>query len=248
MFNIIKFLFICVIVHASEVTQKELNKNLIQSIKANDLVLTKKLLDQGADINCANRLGDRPITLAIENQNLRLVMELLERGADVNAVDGNNRTPVMRAMECQNPQKKTAKLIFEYILNQGPDLTIADLDGNTAITDIAEASTSFYLELLLKRFDSEYLARIKDKAGCNLTDLILREHNSRKTQALCISPLFKKQVAESLISKIVNIAAHEGALSAQVIGSLAHGLDMFPEFAERESNRKKQCPEHDYYI
>ena len=100
MFNIIKFLFICVIVHASEVTQKELNKNLIQSIKANDLVLTKKLLDQGADINCANRLGDRPITLAIENQNLRLVMELLERGADVNAVDGNNRTPVMRAMEC----------------------------------------------------------------------------------------------------------------------------------------------------
>ena len=248
MLNIIKFLFLCVIIHASEITQKKLNQDLIKSIKENKLAVTKKLLDQGADINCANSLGDRPITLAVENQNLRLVMELLERGADVNAVDGNNRTPIMLAMESQNPQKKSCKLIYEYILDQRPDLTIVDTDGNTALTDIAEANTSYYLELLLKRFDAEYLAGIKDKDGCNLTDLILREHNSRKTQALCIFPIFKKQVSARLISKIANIAAHQGDLSAQVISTLAHALDKFPELVEPEKINKRARLEGDYFI
>lgn len=228
---------------ASEINQKKLNSGLIQSINHNNLESVRIFLAQGADKNCANRRGDRPITLAIENQNLALVNELLDIGADVDAVDGNNRTPLMLAMEYQNSESKS---IFDRVLVNCPNLAIEDLDGNTALTDAVEAKDCYYLNKLLTSFDSEYLAAIKNKNGQNLTDLVLQERNSRKTMLLCNYPIFKNQVAKKLISKITNIASHDCPLSAEVVATLAHGLDKFPEFGE--IRKKPKIEEHNYFI
>jgi hypothetical protein len=229
---------------AGEITQRKLNSLLIKSINHNKLAAVNTYLEQGADINCANRLGDRPITLAIEKQNYPLVHELLARGADVDAHDGNNRTPLMLAMECQNSDSKA---IFERVLVDCPDLAIADLDGNTALTDAVEAKDCYYLKKILTIYDAGYLAGIKNKNNQNLTDLVLQEQDSRKLHLLCNYPIFKNQVTQRLISKLTNIAAHECPLSAEVVSTLAHGLNKFPEFGENRKKRRIE-PEHSYYI
>jgi ankyrin repeat protein len=243
MFKFAICLIISFFLQSGEISQKKLNLKLIQLVQNGNLATIKNILDQGADLNCANKLGDRPLTLAIENQNLGVLNELLRRGADVNALNGNLRTPLMVAMECQDLRRKTSKQIFESILDHCPNLAIEDLDGNTALSDAVEAHSCYYLQQILKRFAPEHLAAIKNKNGHNLTDLVLQEHDSRKTKLLCDYQPFKNQVARKLISKISNIASQDGQLSAEVISTLVHGLNEFPELVKE---RKKPRLEHEY--
>jgi ankyrin repeat protein len=238
-------LFSCV--QSCDITQKNLNSALIKSVKKGNLETLKNLLDQGADIDCANDLGDRPITLAVENQNLGIIKALLKRGADVNAKDGNSRTPLMLAMECQDLRKKSAKQIFETLLDQCPNLATEDVDGNTALSDAAEANSCYYLQEMLTRFDAQHLAGIKNRNGQNLTDLVLLEHDSRKTKLLCRNRLFKDQVTKILISKIEAIASNDGHLSAEVISTLVHGLKEFPELVDKKKRPRHEF-EHNYFI
>jgi hypothetical protein len=245
MFHFFIFISLFYHTHSSDITQKKLNSALIESVQNGNLESIKNLLDQGADIDCANDLGDRPITLAVEIQNLGLIKALLNQGADVNAIDGNFRTPLMIAMECQDLRRKSSKQIFETLLDQCPNLAIEDMDGNTALSDAVEAHSCYYLKRMLTRFDAQHLASIKNKNGQNLTDLVLQEHDPRKTKLLCGSQLFKDQVSKKLISKIENIASHDGDLSAEVISTLVHGLKEFPELVD---NKKKPRHEHSYFI
>jgi ankyrin repeat protein len=239
------FIYLCLFaLRAAEISQKKLNLSFIKSVNHNNLESAKILLKKGADINCANKRGDRPITLAIENQNYALVNELLDYGANVDAVDGNNRTPLMLSMESQT---SGSRAIFDRVLVGCPNLAIVDLDGNTALTNAVEAKDCYYLKKLLSSFDHAYLAAIKDKNGQNLTDLVLQEDNFSKTKLLCNYPIFKNQVSRILISKITNVALHDCTKSSQLIAELAYGLNKFPEFEENRKKRRIE-PEHSYYI
>jgi ankyrin repeat protein len=247
MSNIFIYLIFSLIAQAGQISQKKLNQSLIKSVRNGNLDNVKDLLSQGADINCVDELGDRPLTVAIENQNFNLVEQLLENSANVDATDGNRRTPLMLAMEPQDLRKKSSKLIFEKVLDHCPNLAIEDLDSNTALNDAVEANNCYYLQKLLERYDTEYLSTIKNKNGQNLTDLVLQEHDQHKTNLLCNYPIFKNQVAMKLISKITNIASQECHLSAEVISTLAHGLDKFPEFV-KPSKKPRLEANHHYFI
>lgn len=59
----------------------------------------KRLIDEGADVNCRNENGHRPIHYAVFQGKGDLLQLLVERGADVNAADDKGMTSLHMAAE-----------------------------------------------------------------------------------------------------------------------------------------------------
>jgi ankyrin repeat protein len=76
------------------------------------------LLEEGADIEQRNVMGEAPLIRAAHNGHLKTVKFLVEKGADVNAVDmGDNSALHWAAMRGHVE-------IVKYLLEQGADKTI----------------------------------------------------------------------------------------------------------------------------
>jgi ankyrin repeat protein len=67
------------------------------AVRQDDLELTDRLLDTGADVAVANRYGITPIHLAAVNGNTAMLERLLDAGADVNTVGKDGETVLMTA-------------------------------------------------------------------------------------------------------------------------------------------------------
>ena len=78
--------------------QRNINFDLLQAARSGSVATTIALLDQGANPNSRNRLGDTPLNTAARNGNIELVKLLLERGADVNLPNLARVTPLMSAV------------------------------------------------------------------------------------------------------------------------------------------------------
>jgi len=122
--------------------QRNINFDLLQAARAGSVATTTALLDQGANPNSRNRLGDTPLNTAARNGNVELVKLLLERGADVNLPNLARVTPLMSAV--YGGHAEVARLLltaraYHRILKVAR--SIADLAGTQQISSahVAEA-------------------------------------------------------------------------------------------------------------
>lgn len=95
----------------------------------NDVESLRALLDAGADINAENGIDRRkgPIHYAAMAGALDAAALLLEKGVDVNALCGLRATPVTWAAD------RSSLETVKFFVAHGADLTIRDLNGDTAL-------------------------------------------------------------------------------------------------------------------
>lgn len=106
-----------------------------------DVAKVRLLLDQGADVNKASRLGRTPLLVAAETYGtLEAVRLLLQKGADVNAADNVGFTPLIAAAYVDNTA--VAKLLIE----KGAGLNPKTLAGQAG-TPLMGAASFGNLEL-----------------------------------------------------------------------------------------------------
>jgi ankyrin repeat protein len=102
------------------------NRNLLHL--ANDLELTKLLLDKGADVNARDAGGFTPLRVAIERKNdLELIKLLLAKGANINAKDSIGNTPLHIAAALDRFEE------VELLLQKGADVNAKNDDGKTPL-------------------------------------------------------------------------------------------------------------------
>src|SRR5690606_6049770 len=72
-------------------------------VRIEELELTRRLLDAGADVNQRNGLQLTALSLAIENGDEDMVELLLAHGADARSADAAGETPLMQAARSGSP-------------------------------------------------------------------------------------------------------------------------------------------------
>ncbi|HHX82024.1 MAG TPA: hypothetical protein GX696_03460 [Pseudomonadaceae bacterium] len=89
-------------------------------VRIEELDLTRRLLDAGADVNQRNGLNIAALSLAINNLDVDMVQLLLERGADAHSADNAGETPLMQAAARGSPA------IVKSLLATGADVNIRE--------------------------------------------------------------------------------------------------------------------------
>lgn len=103
------------------------------------------LLSQGADVNAADRSGDRPLHAAAGRGDAELARELLQAGAEPAAAGEGGATPLHRA--CARGSFE----LVELLLDRGAPLAATDRAGDTPLHTAAAAGRSEICEYLLLR-------------------------------------------------------------------------------------------------
>ncbi|MCP4624633.1 MAG: hypothetical protein GY850_14050 [bacterium] len=96
-----------------------------EAVRLNDIVLIKSLVDDGADVNERDKLGETPLHVAAMSGYREIASLLLENGADLNAGDVRGLTPVHMAAWRGNRD------MVDLLLNHGADINARDKDGLT---------------------------------------------------------------------------------------------------------------------
>ena len=102
---------------------------LMNAISKNDIKLTKKLIDDGVDINNANVFGSiTPLILAIISDNTEIAKILIDNNADITAVDDLGRNSLLWAANKNNLE------ISKILIEKSIDIDFHDIDFfNSAI-------------------------------------------------------------------------------------------------------------------
>jgi len=97
---------------ADQILDTDLNgmTKLHLAVLNSDSSLAKRLLRQGAKVNCKNRLGQTPLHLAILNGDIDICQLLLAKGAQSNAPDINGDSPIQLAINTGNDE------LFELLI------------------------------------------------------------------------------------------------------------------------------------
>ncbi|MCL2009875.1 MAG: ankyrin repeat domain-containing protein [Synergistaceae bacterium] len=107
----------------------ELNENLLDAVKLNNLREAQKYIEAGANVNARNKNGFTALmTAAGLNPNPDIITALAMAGADVNAKDSSGRTALMLAALLNPSLEVTAAL-----LKAGADVGAKEGNGLTAL-------------------------------------------------------------------------------------------------------------------
>ena len=147
------------------------NDQLLKAIQVGgNLEEVKALLDQGANVNAADKTGTTALMLAAKQGNSDIVNTLLAKGANINATDNYGRTALKVAAkstysEIENTlkvRKATAELMLAVkngdlnkvntlLADRVADVNVADKTGTTALMLAAKHGTSDIVNTLLDR-------------------------------------------------------------------------------------------------
>ena len=110
-------------------TQKELQLELVQAIERNQLSIVNQLLIKGIHLNCIILFNKTPLTYAIESEAFDIAKTLVESGADVNAREpiASARQPVHVAVDFPDYD------ILQFLLQHGADVNGQDGCGATPV-------------------------------------------------------------------------------------------------------------------
>ena len=89
----------------SMLDSKELDKALQAAVREGDHATVKSLLDQRANVETRNEVGDTPLMQAVLNADTEMMQLLLQRGAKVNARGVYDVTVLLRAIHDSNKVK-----------------------------------------------------------------------------------------------------------------------------------------------
>lgn len=130
---------------------------LLEACSKEDYQNVSDLLQNGTDVNVANKFGYTPLERAVryayknEEAAAKIVLLLLDSGANINAQNISGETALMKAATYNYGE------IARILIKHGADVNIRRTDGNTAISAI-EAAPS----LVKKR---KRIIKILEEAG-----------------------------------------------------------------------------------
>jgi ankyrin repeat protein len=107
------------------------NSETVHARLCGDPGLLLSLLDRGAEVNRANRDGERPLFWAAAAGHGRAAKLLLDRGAEINATDQRGNSALHGAVDGGH---ETAAWL---LLNQGANPALRNAGNDTAV-DIAQ--------------------------------------------------------------------------------------------------------------
>lgn len=94
------------------------------------------LLDNEADVNIADKMGDTPLHIAARLQDSYIVQLLLNEGADENAGNVRGQTPLHVAVETAQPDN------VRELLAAGADVNIVDLSHRSPLDLVSSNVTN----------------------------------------------------------------------------------------------------------
>lgn len=98
-----------------------MNKDLIEAVNANDFMLVKKLINQGAEICFFDRKGNNSVISAVKNLNPNILSLLLTEAKDSSEID--------RYIDYKNPNKKTILEHAIEAINNSKALDSDNIEG-----------------------------------------------------------------------------------------------------------------------
>lgn len=110
----------------------EVNALLWHGVKKGDAAEVSAAMEQGADVNCRDKINRTPLMEAAKRGRLPILELLLARGADVNAKDHSGLTPLMSAIAPH--QLATVRLLVA----SGADSAHADKDSEKCFRKIRQ--------------------------------------------------------------------------------------------------------------
>ena len=107
-------------------------KELIQSIRANDIITVRRLLDQSPEqVKESNEYGTTPLHEAAEKGNMEIVKLILDCGAEVDAKDKYLHTPLFKAVWFRHLE------VVALLLKNGADIQIRDQNEHSLLHWVA---------------------------------------------------------------------------------------------------------------
>jgi ankyrin repeat protein len=106
-----------------------IDRELIETVKENDLPEVSRLISVGADVNAKDKNSNTPLHWASNNGHVQVVNKLVEYGADIEAKDSEGRTPLYDA--CRNDHVA----VVNELLCPGVDID-ANNDSNDSSSTI----------------------------------------------------------------------------------------------------------------
>jgi ankyrin repeat protein len=225
---------------------------LHRATSAGQLVVTRFLLSNNADVNAKNAQGETPLHLAAARGHKSMVELLLDNRAEVNATSGSG-TPLhlaalngfravaevllahqadvnAKTINGQTPLCYAAasghKAVCELLLDKGGDVSTATSTGSRALDLAAEVGQKPVVELLLARGAS---VNAKRSDGSTPLSLAVGKKNIPITETLLASKA-DPNIANAVGVTPLYIAAKDK--SAELVSLLlAHGAD--PNLADR---------------
>ena len=109
--------------------QRHWNNKLFEAVNNNNLKSVKEALDNGADVNYQNRVGDSMIDRAILDNHLEIVKELLKvKGLNLQSVNSRGDSAIDRAILHNH-----LEIVKELLKVKGLNLQSVNSSGDSAI-------------------------------------------------------------------------------------------------------------------
>ena len=181
-------------------TQKALNKWLIDAASMGDTDAVEKLVELGADVNARNDQGMTALISATRwRGNEEVVDKLIELGADVNAKDIKGDTALMKAAY-YNRNK-----IIEKLIEAGADINAKNKKGYTALHWAADHGGIDTMEMLIE-LGADVNAR--DNDGWTALNIAILRCDRKKIQRLIEAGLdvnLKDNAGGTVLMRVVNL-------------------------------------------
>jgi ankyrin repeat protein len=105
----------------------DLDSELIQAVKDENISMVKELMGKGADSNARGEFESTPLIIASKIGNIECVHILLSNGADINSQCFKGCSPLMWSADCGHTE------IVNVLIQNGAALNTQDFYGWTAL-------------------------------------------------------------------------------------------------------------------
>jgi ankyrin repeat protein len=151
------YISIILLISAQSIYGMELQRTILDAIRAGDIEEVQQLLQTGADINARDNGGCTSLHYALRAGQLEMVKLLVANGANLNARADNGWTPLHHAVSAG--QLKMVKLLVA----NGANLNARDNGGWTPLHDAVSEGKLEVVKLLV---DSGADVNARDNIGC----------------------------------------------------------------------------------
>ena len=168
---------------------------LIKASTKGDSLAIQKLIDEGADVNAADKKGYTPLIWAVHLNDSKIANILIEKGANINSRDINGYTPLLWAIDCGYLE------IAMVLIEKGADINLADNNGTTPLIKACNYGHIEFAKILFGR-NVDVLAT--DSSGQKASDYV-------NAALISFKRAFNKSYKESLDSFWKQLADKEAS-------------------------------------
>lgn len=228
-----------------------LNDELLTACGENKLEDVNKLLAQGANIECSDSRGYKPIHIAAIRGHLNIVKELAHRGANLRADDGRDWAPMPLAAWAGQ-----LAVVQYFVDEQHVDIDFQDNEGWTALHKATRNGHVAIVKFLLSR-GADYQKQTTMR-GSETIEKIISIYNRHEIARLLEQVKQRdnslRQIVDAgdvtsfrLLSRVVQTSTDKGTLlhEAAAKGEVAMVVELLPFFKNcNPKNKQNETPLH----